>query len=77
VHGSSTSLILDVSIDLEVFVSVEPLTSAEEPRPLKPALVDTDSDTSLPEVTVIPIAASCMRCNSEKWVWSFRMRTRK
>jgi hypothetical protein len=43
---------------LKVFISVEPLTSAEKTQPLKPALADTKSDTFLPEVTVIPIVVS-------------------
>jgi hypothetical protein len=50
VYVSSTYLTEEVSIALDVLVCVEPLTS-----PLKPALADTESDTSLPEVTVIPI----------------------
>jgi hypothetical protein len=57
-----TSLTLEVSVELKVLVSVEPLTSAEKPQPLKPALADTDSGISLPDLTVMPSVVFSIWC---------------
>lgn len=50
-----------VSTAVNVLVSVEALTWAENPQPLNPALAETDSETSLPWVTDIPIVVSSSR----------------
>jgi hypothetical protein len=51
-------------MELNVFDSMEELTSAEKPHPLKPAEAETEVEVSVPDVTTMPISVvSCFsRC---------------
>jgi hypothetical protein len=45
---SLTVFLLVVSREVNVFVSVDALTEAENPQPLKPAEAETESEVSFP-----------------------------